>query len=117
MSARINTWREPARVVLTLGHHGDVILVGRGAQYLLPPRCALRVRLVAPLEERSRHMAELRGVTIPQARVWLKHVDEERLMFIAKHFHSDAASPLSYDLVINTGDVGYECRPLLCWRR
>ncbi len=57
-------------VVMTLGHHGDVVLLGRGSQYFLPPRCALRIRLVAPLEERIKRVAESKNLALPRRRSW-----------------------------------------------
>lgn len=93
------------QVVLALGHHGDVILLGRGAQHILPAQSALRVRLVAPLEQRVKRMAELRGLTLHEADAYVRQLDKDRTAFILKNFHSNAESPLNYDLVINTGEV------------
>jgi cytidylate kinase len=94
------------QVVLSLGHHGDAVIVGRGAQYLLPPQCALRVRLVAPLEFRARTLAEHAGLSFKDARAKIKTTDITRTTFIWKTFHSSADSPLNYDLVINTAETG-----------
>ena len=33
------------QVILALGHHGDVIILGRGANYILPPGCARKSAL------------------------------------------------------------------------
>ncbi len=47
------------QIVLTLGHHGDVIIVGRGARYILPSQFGLSVRMVAPIEARIRRIADM----------------------------------------------------------
>ena len=51
------------QVVLTLGHHGDVVLVGRGAHEGGPAGGAGRVRVVAPLEARLRGLTQADGLT------------------------------------------------------
>ncbi len=38
--------------ILSLGAHGECVIVGRGAGHVLPEANTLRVRLVAPLEDR-----------------------------------------------------------------
>ena len=95
-------------LIMTLGHHGEVVILGRGAQYFLPPQCALRVRMVAPLEKRVQRMAKLRELPLNEARSLVEHLDEERAVFIRKRFCHDARSPLGYDLTINSGAVSFE---------
>jgi hypothetical protein len=94
-------------VVMTLGHRGDVVILGRGAQYLLPRPCALRVRLIAPLEQRAARLAEIKQITQAQARIYVQHTDEDRARFVRKTFHSDISDPRDYDLVVNTGEVTF----------
>jgi hypothetical protein len=94
-------------VIMTLGHRGDVVILGRGAQYLLPRPCALRVRLIAPLEQRSARLAEVKQMTQAQARIFVEHTDSERARFVRKTFHSDISDARDYDLVINTGEVRF----------
>jgi cytidylate kinase len=96
------------QVVLTLGHHGDVVMLGRGAQYLLPSQCALRVRVVAPLELRVDRMAARAGLPLPQAQAQVEHFDAERAAFVRSCFQRDANSPLNYDLVLNTSEISPE---------
>ena len=96
------------QVVMTLGHHGNVVLVGRGAQFLLPHQCGLRVRLVAPLDLRVRDVAEAEGISFEQARAKVKAVDAERSAFVWKTFRKDISSPLNHDVIINIGDIKLE---------
>jgi len=95
-------------VVMTLGHHGDVVMLGRGAQYLLPSQSALRVRVTAPLEFRVQRMAQESLMTLAQARAEVEKFDGERAAFVRNCFHRDASSPLNHDLVVNTGEVSLE---------
>jgi cytidylate kinase len=96
------------QVVMALGHHGNVVVVGRGAQYFLPSQCALRVRLVAPLETRAERIAELGKLPLEQARSKASQIDSERGAFIWKTFRKDVGSPLNHDLIINTGEISIE---------
>lgn len=93
------------QVVMTLGHQGNVVLVGRGAQYFLPAQGGLRVRLVAPLDVRVQRVTLLDHISPEQARAKIKKVDAERAAFIWKIFKKDVGSPLSHDVIINTGEI------------
>jgi cytidylate kinase len=95
-------------IVLALGHHGDVILLGRGAQCILPKECALRARLVAPFDKRARRIAEVEKLPIADAQSRVRALDAERANFVRKYFGSNSALPLDYDIVINTDELGFE---------
>lgn len=93
-------------VVLALGHHGNVIIVGRGAQYLLPAECAVRVRIVEPQDVRAARVSAFRNVTAAQGIEFVRHRDAERAAFIQQFFHQDTTLPANYDLVLNTHSLG-----------
>ncbi len=101
-----NYLRGLRQVVLALGHHGDVVILGRGAQYLLPTRCGLRVRFVAPFEQRVRRIAELEKRPVADVQAWLPKLDADQADFIRRCFQHDLNSPFDYDLLINTGEIG-----------
>lgn len=94
-------------VILSIGHHGSAVIVGRGAQYLLPPQCAVRARLVAPVEFRAKIAAECGQISLPDARAKVQAADTAREAFIWKTFHARSDLPLNYDLVINTAETGF----------
>lgn len=93
------------QVLLTLGHQGDVVIVGRGAEFVLPSQFGLRVWMVAPLEVRIERTCKAQGISVAAARSLLEQVDREREKFIRSHFHHGTRTPLDYDLVINTGHL------------
>jgi cytidylate kinase len=95
-------------VVLTLGHHGDVVIVGRGSPFLLPAASSLRARFVAPLDLRVKRVADQEKVTMLEAQARVEKFDAERSQFVQKSFSRDPNSPMNYDLVINTGDITAE---------
>ncbi len=95
-------------IVLSLGHHGYVVIAGRGAQYLLPPESALRIRVVEPLVDRVRRIASSRQISSEEAAQFVQKCDKARAEFIRKVFHQDTASPLNYDLILNTRELSVE---------
>ena len=95
-------------VILELGRHGNVVIVGRGAQYILPPQCAVRVRLVAPLEERTKRVAERLKMSLDEARSQVWATDKQREAFLWRIFRKEAGAPLNQDIIINTGAVNID---------
>ena len=96
------------QIVLTLGHHGDVIIVGRGARFILPGQFGLSVRLVAPAEARTRRIADKARLSLESARVEVERMDRERVQLVHRHFGHDVTDPLSHDLIINTAAMNVE---------
>jgi cytidylate kinase len=96
------------QVILSLGHHGDVVLIGRGAQFILPAECGLRVRVVAPAEWRAQKIATRFNLPLEEARREVQRADNDRAAFVRQYFRQDAADPANHDLVVNTAEVGIE---------
>ncbi|MBW2000799.1 MAG: cytidylate kinase-like family protein, partial [Deltaproteobacteria bacterium] len=93
------------KVIITIGRHGRAVIVGRGANYILPPEGRFRVRIVAPLEIRVKNVAREYKVPVEEARRRVLRTESERKAFVRKYFHSDISDPIYYDLVINTGEI------------
>lgn len=90
------------KVILALGTHGRAVIVGRGAAHILPPSHTLRVRLIAPLEDRIRSVSERMELSLADARRHVEDTDRERTRFVREHFQVDPTDPTHYDLVLNT---------------
>jgi cytidylate kinase len=97
-----------ARIVLSLGTQGEVILLGRGSGCILPPRSTLNVRLVAPLAERVAYMSQWLRLTEEEAAEQVRKRDSRRSEFIATHFHRKPSDVHQYDMVLNTSLLGEE---------
>jgi hypothetical protein len=96
-------------VVLQYAERGGAVLVGRGANLLLRfVPGVLRVRTVAPLELRAQRISNLEELDLDRARRLATVVDQQRRAYIAHVFGADWASPLNYDLVLNTGRLSLE---------
>jgi len=97
--------RELTRTVRALADEGRAVIVGRGAQYLLEPSEALRVRIVAPLEQRIANVAKRAGATPTETRLEVLSVDADRVDFIREHYGRDVDSAGAYDIVVNTASL------------
>jgi cytidylate kinase len=93
--------RHLVETVLSLGAHGECVIVGRGAAFVLPPETTLRVRLVAPLEERVKVLAARLGLSQQEAERQAVQLDRARAEFVRQNFRKDPADPLNYDLFVN----------------
>jgi len=90
------------KVIASLGAKGESIIVGRGANFLLPLESTLRVRLVAPRADRVAHFAREAGISEREAGKQVDSIERHRAEFIKDHFHCNAETPELYDVVINT---------------
>lgn len=89
------------QTILSLGAHGQCILVGRGAAQILPPASTLRIRLVGEWSDRVAQAAQRLGLSREQAARWIEETDRERIRFVREHFLRDPTDPHLYDLVLN----------------
>jgi cytidylate kinase len=96
------------QILLTLGHQGDVVIVGRGAEYVLPSQFGLRARMVAPVEVRVRRIASEGDLSLKAARVEVESSDHERRTLARRHFQQDVGNPLNQDLTVNTAELTVE---------
>jgi cytidylate kinase len=99
---------EMAQLVLALGAHGNVILLGRGAGYLLPRRSTLHVRFVAPLTDRVAYMGQWLRMTDEEAAEQVRKRDHRRTEYLATHFHRKPNDVHLFDMVLNTSLLGEE---------
>ena len=98
-----------AETILHLAHLGNAILVGRGANMVTAHLTnALHVRLVAPVDWRIRHVAEYFEFTEKEATRYVHATDAARRRYVRRNFGVSVEDPLHYDLVINTGQLGFE---------
>jgi cytidylate kinase len=90
-------------ILLDCAKQGNIILYGRGGQDLLSGlRNVLRVRFIAPFEERIERYAESEWIDPDLAREIIRKSDHQRGGFIHFYFDRDWNDPLGYDLLFNT---------------
>ncbi len=96
------------RVIGTIGVFGNTIIVGRGANHILPPGKAFKVRIIAPLDYRIKYFMADRGYSKAEAEQYVVKTENNRKAFTRKYFNADVADPKHYDIIINTGGMSLE---------
>lgn len=93
-------------ILLECARKGNVIIYGRGAQDLLVGlKSILRIRFVAPFEDRVESFSEREWLDPDLARELIRKSDHQRGGFIHFYFNRDWADPLGYDLIYNTSNM------------
>lgn len=95
-----------SRLIATAAQQGNVVIVGRGARFVVPREPSLSIRLTAPLEFRIAQIATERSMSKSQARRWVARVDLERSEFQQKYFHQESNASNQFDLVVNVAKLG-----------
>ena len=96
------------KVIGTIGEHGRAVVVGRGANFILPAENTLKLRIVSPRPNRVQHVAADFDISEDDAHRRVLRTESDRRAFIRKYFNADIADPVNYDYVINTGTVNVD---------
>lgn len=96
------------QVIGTIGKQGRAVVVGRGANFIMPAKDRFAVRVVAPLEVRIQNVAKRFGVPTDAAKRRVLVRENRRQAFIRQSFNADICDPINYDLVLNTGNLSVE---------
>ncbi len=100
--------REAARIILSVGYNGKAVILGRGANFILPRGRGLRVRIMAPYKVRVQRAMEYEMKTYEQARETISKIEKDRAEFVSQYFNKDVANSKYYDLVLNTEFIGLD---------
>jgi cytidylate kinase len=96
------------KIIGTMGRQGNFIIVGRGAQFILPPEDTFRLRFIAPMEFKIANVMRDFGSSRTDSERYIIKTDSNRLAYLRKHFNADWSDPSHYDIVINTGKFGID---------
>lgn len=91
------------KLLVSLSQRGKVIIIGRGANFIL--KDGFHVRLVGPKSLRVENLMEINKYTRYEAEKELEEGDKQRKTYIKKMFSQDVDDPLNYDLIINIRDL------------
>lgn len=96
-------------ILLDFARKGNVVLYGRGCQYLLR-ECGnvLRLRIIADFEDRVERFAEREWIDPDLARSMTRLSDHQREGFIHFYFNRSWDEPLGYDITYNTSRLSPE---------
>lgn len=91
------------KILIHAAKNQDLVIVGRGANLILPHDKCLRVRITASFETRVDNTYKYeKKATREEAAIWVKHVQDQRNQFIRQYFGANPHNPWNYDLVIST---------------
>ena len=93
------------KVVGTIAKHGRAVIVGRGANFVLPEAGRFRVRVIAPAAFRAEKVAEQFDLSVDEARRRILKTESDRKAFVRKYFYADITDALNYDIVLNTASM------------
>ena len=97
------------QVVREAASAGNVVIVGRGAGFILKELPdLLRVFLWAPEPDRIRTLMARFGFTEAVARRKMHETDANRAAYMRQVYGADWTEVSNYDLVLNTGCLGYD---------
>jgi cytidylate kinase len=89
------------KTIRSIAALGGVVVVGRGANFIVGPDEGVHVRIVAPREERIEALRQRRHLSAADAAHEVEVVDQERRQFIRRLVGRAVDDPLGYDLVLN----------------
>jgi cytidylate kinase len=102
------------KVILAIGMHGEAIIVGRGAPFILPRDRSLHVRVIAADKDRIAYLSQIERLTPHEAERYMRETDEQRRRFVLDYFHRDSSDPHEYDLTLDSSTLGEEaCAELI----
>lgn len=96
------------KVIGTIGKHGRAVVVGRGANFVLPSEKRFSVRIVAQQAWRIKNVSKEFDIALDEAKRRVLRTDSDRRAFIRKYFNADITDPTNYDLVINTATLNVD---------
>lgn len=95
-------------VLHSIALHGRVVIMGRGANFILQPDHGLHVRVTAPFSKRVAAVMQRLGVSRDEAERRVSQTDQEKSAFIQGYFHHSIDDPLGYDLILNMAGLENE---------
>ncbi|KMP12290.1 hypothetical protein UR09_01375 [Candidatus Nitromaritima sp. SCGC AAA799-A02] len=92
-----------SRLIQVIVTQENAIILGRGAHRILKDKKqGLRVRLVAPFEDRVKNISSLRKISTAEAEKTVQTIDKEREQFYKRYFDEDIDDFSHYDVSFNT---------------
>jgi len=105
--------RHLKRVLMTVALHGNAVILGRGANFILPPEAGLRVLITAPAARRLANLGQARGLPPAEAARELRQLDLQRRDFLRTHFLASGQELDYFDLIVNTEQMNVEAAATL----
>ncbi len=85
----------------------NIIVEGRSAFIILDEKGVVKIFLNASFEDRVKHVAERRGISIDDAKDDVRKSDEERDHMFQRFFGKNCTDVSNYDFALNAGSKTY----------
>ena len=96
------------KVVWAIADHGSAVIVGRGANFILPPEKRFSVRIIAPTETRIANIVRAVGASDENVRRRIARREARRRAFVRQAFNKEIRNPNHYDITLNTARLSVE---------
>jgi hypothetical protein len=100
--------RRLVHILITLEREDNVLIVGRGAAFVLTDPGTLHARVVAPMPHRVAAMMQRERISPAEAERALTRSDAGRARFVRRAFDADIEACCHYDLTLNTAELAQE---------
>ena len=90
------------KLIMAYAHKGNVVILGRGANFITPFARGLHVNIVAPYDVRVKRAMDFEGLSKEKAKEVIARVEKERSDFVKKYINKDIKKRNAYDLTLNT---------------
>jgi hypothetical protein len=94
--------RQLHKVVISISELGGVVVVGRGANYMLSRDQGFHLRVIASKPRRIENLVSFQGLTAEQAEKEIDESDQTRFEFVRNNFKQEIDDPKAYDMILNT---------------
>ncbi len=100
--------RRLVHTLLTLEREDNLLIMGRGAAFVLTDPGTLHVRVAAPMPCRVARLVQRRGLARSEAERILRRSDAARARFVRQAFQADLDAACHYDVTLNTAELTSE---------
>jgi len=89
-------------VILSISNGGKAVILGHGANFIVPREHTLSALITAPKSTRIARAVEFEHISLGEARKRVTKITRERHDFVSQYFHKRYTSTSYYDLILNT---------------
>ncbi len=111
-------YRHLAKIIAAIGQRGHAVIIGRGANFLLPH--ALKIRVICAMPQRIKWLMEFERISREEAERRIDESDSKRGEFIKALYNHDQKKAHHYDLIVRTSedvDIETAADTVLCMAR
>lgn len=93
------------KIIGAVSKVGNAVILGRGANFIIPDDRCFKVRLVAPFEVRINRYMNAHGLSHESSVKKLEEIEKERRNYVKSYFGADISSASHYHIVLNTATI------------